>query len=391
MTTGNEDVKPKPDNDENTNIAAEGQQQPPAPGDEGAEGKGLNFTVPQPEDVDDIELEELRKAAKAEEAGEAEGDKPGDVKPGETQTGKTATPKPAPTEGDQNQQGQKPAPVMIPKERLDEALGKTREAETAAAYWRGVAEARAQPAQPGQAGQAGQQQQQQQATPEDRLAILHSEQDKLAKQFDEGEITYSQLTAKQRDLNNQEQTIREEIVLSKVKPAAPAQASDPLYLETLTAQLEEKHPWTAVLSEFAEKSGSNAEWDYLKTKAIDNLTQKGIDPRAGEMGRYELRREMAELCDQLGPALVGDKARALGIATPGQAKAPGQQQQQQPTAEQREAALKKGEKAPPNLRSMGGSPDAGDGTPTESRLEEMSEDEIGNMPDSVRRKILGIT
>lgn len=392
MSTGNDSAQPNA-----TDPTLQQQPDPNAgtPPAGGADPNRLTFTEPQPpEDADDAELADAKKAAEAEGAagpGEGEaGAAGGDGQP--AQPAGQAAQDPTKT-GQQPQQGQQPADsVMIPKARFDEVNGRVQQAEQAAAYWRGVAEARGVP-QAGQAGQGGQQPQPPQPTPEQRLASLHQAQDELAAKFDNGEITMAEFKKQERDLNNQEQTLREESLLKKVQPQpAPQEAPQNLYLNSLTAELETQHPWVQVF----DQVGTDADWGYLKNLAIDNLVQRGIDPRQGDMGRYELRREIAELADKFGPALVGERAKAQGIVLPGEQQPQSQngnggQPPLSPQAQQRQAKLNLAAGAPPNLRNMG--TDAADpsGLPSESRLETMTDDEIGNLPDSVRRRMMGIS
>lgn len=325
-------------------------------------------------DPDDLELEQLRTAAKAEETA-------GQGQSGEGEGG--ATPAAAPTP--QPDQPRAPAP-MIPKARLDEVLRQKEQSELEAAYWRGQAEARQTP----QAPAPGSPQQQQPAPvdgPEQKLAGIHARQDQLAKQFDDGEITLADFTRQNRELTNEELVLREEQLVAKVRPAAPAQGqADELYLETMTAKLEEEHPWVQVF----DQVGTKSDWAYLKTRAIENLTERNIDPSKGSMGKFELRREMAKLADELGPSLVAQRAKASGIAIPGQpAAAPAagtQRPNLSPAAQARAAKLNMAADAPPDVTSMTSS-----GTDigyTAAQLEGMSDEDIANLPASVKAKIL---
>lgn len=372
MTTGNDPAQP----------TAENQPQLVEP------THRLTFVDPQPsEDLDDAEIVQAKQAAEAEGAagaGEGDGADPGAEAP-------SVAPKtPSPQDPAEAGQQQSSEPVMIPKARFDEVNGRATQAEREAAYWRGVAEARGQTGQ----GQQPAAPQPPQPTPQERLTAIATALDALAAQFDNGEITMAEFKRQERELNTQEQAIREEALLAKVKvaPAPPAQDGNELYLDTLTADLENQHPMVQV----ADKIGTQAEWDFMKARAIENLVAKGIDPTQGAMGRYELRREIAQLWTQSGPFLLGERAKAQGIVLPGQAKPQGNgnnqpaQQSLSPEAQRRAAALRKAELAPPDLRSMGGEPGDPSGLPTDARLETMGDDEIGALPDSVRRKLLGI-
>jgi hypothetical protein len=392
MTTGNDPAQPNPaDNQPQLDPNA---GTPPAAG---ADPNRLTFTDPQPaEDLDDAELTAAKQAAEAEGAagtGEGEGTVQGGAAPPAAAGGEA--PQDSAKTGQPQPQGQpQPEAVMIPKARFDEVNGRAQQAEQSAAYWRGVAEARAAAQQPWQPGPGGQPQPQPaQPTPEQRLASIHAAQDDLATKFDNGEITMAEFKKQERELNGQEMTLREEMLIQRVQPAAQApDGNQSLYLDTLTANLEQEHPWVQVF----DQVGTDADWSYLKAQAIDNLTQRGVDPRTGDIGRYELRKEIAVLADQLGPTLVGNRAKAKGIALPGdqpQGGTPGQPQPPQlsPQAQQRQRKLEMAAGSPPNLRSMGTDAPDPSGLPSDSRIEDMSDDEIGNMPDSVRRRMMGIS
>ena len=379
MTTNSEGSQPNPGDQQQPDAAALAAAAAAAAGQQ-------TPTEPAPVDIDQQDLDAAKAAAEAEKAAAA-GDVTPPIEPG--------------TPGQQQDQQQQPAgqqapagdAVMIPKPRFDEALTAKAKAEAEAAYWKGVADARAQgqqPAQPGQQQPAAPQQQQ--PTIEQRLATIQAGQDALAKKFDDGEITMSDLKRQERELNAREQALREEALLAKVRPAAASEApkqGDELYLDTLTAQLEHEHPWVQVF----DKVGTPIDWKYITDQAKQNLVDRGIDPTNGNIGKYELRKETAALMDRFGPAIVGDRAKAKGIAIPGQSQ-PSQDGQPQPKlmspqAQARAAALTKQENAPPSLRAMTGTADDGSGVPTDSRLEHMSDDEIGALPESTRKKLLG--
>ena len=366
------------------------QQQPdPAAAAAAANQQQQQQQEPEPVDIDEKDLTDAKAAVEAEKpAGEA-GDgtivdpanPAGQAKPGDAQ----GTPaKPA---------GAGEAPVMIPKARLDEALGQRDEKATEAAYWKGRADALAQGQPQPKEGQQqpGNQQQSQGPTPEARLTAIQTEQDALAAKYDNGEISYSDLTKQKRDLDNKEFAIREEILAVKLKPAGdkPAdQGADQLYLDTLTAQLETEHPWVQVF----DQVGTDTDWKYLRDRAVENLVSRGVDPTKGSLGRYELRKEVATLADQIGPSLIADRAKAKGIAIPSATPSPGgQKTPPSKDALARAAKLGLAADAPPNVNQMGGTVGDTSGLPTEARLESMSEEAIGDLPDAQRRRLLGIT
>jgi len=371
MTTGNDPAQPNP------------TDQTPAPSpaaiNETAAQAIVDRTAAAAErmadDPDLIELAAAKEALKVEESAPDAGGEPAQVEgTPPTPTPPAAAPARAPAQ----------AVPMIPKPRFDEVNNRASKAEQEAAYWRGQAEARALQPQPGQQTTL-----QPQPSPQDRLATIRTAIDDLAGKFDAGEITMADLKKQERALVDQETQIREEMLLSKVPKAAPApapQSGNELYLDTLTASLENQHPWVMIF----DKVGTDADWGFLKSRAIENITQRGIDPTKGDIGRYELRKEMAELADELGPGLVAGKATAQGIVLPGHTTA--QQQPARPSAQAqaRAAKLTAQAGAPPNLNNMRGTGDD-PATPTASRLETMTDEEIGALPQSVRNKILGIT
>jgi hypothetical protein len=328
-------------------------------------------------DIDELDLQAALKEEEAEKAS-ATG--------AQTVEGTPAVPA-APKPQEQN-----PSPhgevVMIPKGRFDEVNAAKSKAENEAAYWRGQAEARAAQTAPAPGAAAAPQPQQ---TPEQRIAAIDAQLDDLAKKFDDGEMTLVDVRKQERTLQAQVDAIREE---ARPKPAAAApanQGGDALYLETLTAQLEDAHPWVKVF----DAVGTASDWGYLKDRAITNLTARGVDPRNGNLGRYELRKEIAALTDELGPALLTASATKAGIALPGQSPKPAAPAQPtppvlSPEAKARQAALLKAQGAPPNLNAMTGA--AGEsGIVTEAQLDGMSEDEIGALPASVHNKLLGLS
>lgn len=330
-------------------------------------------TTPVDEDIDARELREAEEAAKAEEtASPTPGETPA---PGATPAAQPAAAAPAPADQ-----------PMIPKPRFDEAVAKAKEE---AAYWKGLAEGRQQP---GAAPAPGAQPAAAAPTIEERRATIRTQRQALAKKFDDGEITMADLEVQRDKLTDQEDAIREEALLAKVKPAAaPAAANDDLALDRATGELEEAHPWVGIFDQVATPS----EWGFLKSRAIENLTARGVDPTKGNIGKYELRAEMAALSGEIGPALLASRATAKGITLPGQQQpAPGQPPAAQPAKPLSEAASARSAKlamaagAPPNLAAMSGVTGSAPGQVSEAAIENMTEDEIGNLPKAVQDKLL---
>jgi hypothetical protein len=334
-------------------------------------------SVPAVVDIDDAEFNAALAEVKAEETGAAQQT----TGAGTTQAApQTTAPKEPPA----------PAP-MIPKPRFDEVNSRAEKLATENAYLKGQLDARTAPA-PAAATQT----QPLAPTPEQHLAAIANATDALAKRFDDGEITMAEFKREERQLEAQAHSIREQQTLTKARPAATVDAGNEgneLYLETLTAQLETQHPWVEVF----DKVGTPSDWEYLKTRARENLTERGIDlSKKTAVGTYELRKEVSRLADELGPTLVAAKATAKGIALPGtQAQSQTTTTQQQakplsPTAQARQAALDKAANAPPNLNALHGHTGNEGGIPTDAAIEAMSEDDIAKLPQAVRNKMLGI-
>lgn len=363
------------------------------PQDHGAQPGQQPSTDPQPfQDEEDARLQEMLAKAEAEEAASKDGQQPTDE--GGVKDPATGTHQAAPTDPQPNgqQQQQQAKGIMVPKERLDQVLSELAKQREHNAFLTGVTKA-LETRQPANNGQQ-QTQDPPKPTAEQRLAEVHTAIDALAAQLDDGQLSFAEFKKQERELQNKEQAIREEVLAEKLKPAAQQQPQQPqsgdtLYLDQLTAKLETDHPWVQV---FTDLQGSDREWDYITGIARDNLAAKGIQLNGTDVARYQLRKEIAVLCDQYGPALIGEKAKAAGIKLPG-AQAQQQNQQQQPLSPQAQARLKALEKAagaPPDLATLSGN--AGDpaGTMTDDRLEHISEDEYDKLPVGLRNKLLGI-
>lgn len=334
--------------------------------------------VPELTDPDQIALRDARAAAEAEEAAGNDGTKPDPAAAG-APAQQPPTAKPA----------GKSAVSLIPKARFDEVLTERNKLAQETAYLRGQLDARTQPAtangtQPAPAPAQ---------TPEERLATVRTVKQALAAKFDQGDLSMAEYETQRDALDDKAHAIREESMLAKVKPVAAATSPDgnELYLETLTVDLETKHPWVEVF----DKVGSEADWAYLKSTAVDNLAARGIDPSKGAVGRYELRREVAALADQLGSALLTQRAQAKGVAIPGMQPAPAAAVKTlppkpgaaplSPTASARLAKFNTMNGAPPDLTAMTGSAEIGD---PEQRVEAMSEDEWKALPAATKHRIL---
>jgi len=390
MSTGNDPALPDSENQPALTPveAAVAHVAATEPGEGDPPNPGLKFTAPIEEvDPDDVALRDAMATAQAEEAG-AEANPQGDP----PQDPANPTPAKTPAEGEPAQgaqpQGHAPVPT-IPKPRFDAALSERDKARQEAAYWQGVAKAReGQPAgTPGQAQPAPAA-----PTPEQRLATIHQAQDALAARFDAGEITMADFKREERKLNNDEQTIREEGLAARLKPAtAPAAPANDLYLAEKTQQIEQANPWLTV----ADQLGTDAEWEIAKREAIQRCIDKGQDPTKGDAGRYQLRIEVANVWNEWAPAMLSGRAKAKGIALPGSQQPAPQGQQQppalSPAAKARAAQLQRAAGAPPDLANMTGAVGDPANVVNESNVEFLTEDDFDKMPTAAKNRLLGIS
>lgn len=335
--------------------------------------------APEPEltDPDLIELREAEAAAEAERTATAT-PTDGNQANGAAPTATPAEPTPAPPKP----RGQ---PGMVPPARFNEVNARASKAEQEAAYWRGVAEARgglpASATAPGAATAAP-------ATPEQKLTEIRTAVDALAKKFDDGEMGMADFNKQVRDLTDKEHAVREELLLAKVRPSAPASHKGDLTLEAMTVKLEEEHPWVRPFGELV----TDAEWNFVQELAKQNLIDRGIDPANGSIGTYELRRELAELATKLGPVMVGERAKAKGVAVPGlqapaaAAPAPQARPALSAVAQARAVKLALQAEAPPNLSAITGT--TGSVGISDAAIEQLTEEQFLALPASTQKAIL---
>ncbi|MER9217872.1 hypothetical protein NKI48_02905 [Mesorhizobium sp. M0644] len=215
----------------------------------------------------------------------------------------------------------------------------------------------------------------------DRLIAVGTQIDALARKYDAGELSYADLTTQRRALDNQEQSIREEILLAKVPKQTQQQpATADLYLDQLTADLEAKHPYLAAIE-------SDTDFDYLVTKAKESFAAERVELPKGPIGNLRLRERVAELSDKYGPLLTG-KTLAIPGATPAPAPATPAAPGLSPEAAARAAKIAMQGEMPPNVASMTGS--AGE-VISEASIENMSDDDLAALPIATRHRFLGIT
>ena len=333
---------------------------------------------PEYQDADDITLAEAIAAAEAEEAaaaGETDPDQvtdPQDPDGKQPQTGgEGASPVPDPDGGKGEGQPEGKASPMIPKPRFDEINAENARLREQLAYEKGVREALQ-----GQAARPDGQQQPAEApkSPEERLTEVRQQKRDLATKYDEGEMSYAELTAEMDKLADQEDAIRAE----RSQPQgqnAPANTGTDLYLEERTAQLEQQHP-------YAQEIKSKADWDFITRKAVEELQGEGVALTDDARGDLILRERMAQLTDRYGPMLTG---KELSKTTGQQPTNPNGGLSAQ--AEARKQKLGLADKQPPNLTNSGNP-----GTPTEyteEKLGNMSLEDIAELPQSTRDRLAG--
>lgn len=332
------------------------------------------------EDADDLALAEARAAVAAEEAAER-GEEPDETEPEPgkeppQEAGEDGQDKPAEPEadgGDKPGKGGEPdgkASPMIPKARFDEINSENARLREQLAYQHGVMEATK--------GQAAGNTPPAEApkSPEERLAEVRQQKLELAAKYDEGEMSFAELTAETDKLVDQEDAIRAERLEPKETASQPAQSGgDDLYLEDRTQQLEENHPYARLIT-------AKADWDFITAKSVEELQSDGVTLSNDARGDMVLRERMAKLTDRYGPALTGKDLP----------KSNGQTQTNEPGGLSQVAAARKEKLAlagthPPDL-SNSGSP----GTATEytdEKLGSMTMEEIAELPQSTRDRLAG--
>jgi hypothetical protein len=320
-------------------------------------------------DPDQAELAAAKAALEKEGSEPAAGDQ-------QQLEGQQQQPQPQGQQPRPQDQGGKPKPIMIPKERLDQSLKLQDQLRSAAFYWKGRAEAGGGGQQP-----AAQQPQPQPVakTPEEQVADLRAKKKEVVRKFDAGSITAE-------ELEDQRDQIEDQIHAIRNKPAVQPQQSDSLYLDTLSAQLEDQHPYLLEIQD-------DDHWRFLTVEATKSLAQKGQPLPKGHLNDHDkmrLRTEVAVLSDTFGPTLTGKT-----IQLPGKPPAQGAQPSGAPagakpsaTATARLTKLQAAAAAPPNLNGLG-NPGPLEGEVSESSIEQLDEESILALPKATRDRMMG--
>lgn len=272
-----------------------------------------------------------------------------------------------------------PAPIMVPKQRLDEALQRARAEHAERLRLEGALRAataqQAAPAAPA-------------APPAPTLdQLIQHEQGKIdeaATKFDAGEITMSEFVAVQRDAQNSIQSLREQALYEAVVARQPQMGMvDSIFLDRRTAELEASNPWLGVIAQDGNRMQAFAE------VARADLAARG-EPIQGDspMETLRLREAMAELSNTYGPRWYPTLAQpAPAAAAPPGASAPAAAPAR-PPARPASATnpVTRAAAHPPNINQMG-SAGLASNDPTEEQLERMSSDEIGALPAATRARL----
>ena len=346
--------------------------------------------APEPveKSYDDIEFEKAMADAAAMEAAEKAG------------AGGTGSSPPAPA-GVSGATGSAPAaaPGAVPLPRFNSVVQQRNQAVEDAAYWRGVAESRAAggatgapPAPVAQPTPAEILAQVEAAITERQNAIVA-----LAEKHDNGEITLAQYEREKFKIQNEIDGIKARHLaghiqsqMPKEKPA-PISWADQVALDNLIADLQVKHPWSAVMPQ--------VELQWLADLAREELTGRGIELVPGSArSMAAIYEAAAQLSDFFGPrwhpnstlpapaatpsvpAVAGNPSTAVATTTaPG--IPPGVRQAQV------EAKIGLAARHPPNSATMGSSGGVPAADLTDEQIEAMSADELAALPGGTLERL----
>lgn len=346
---------------------------PPAPAPEPAAALGARDL-----DVEDQELEALRRAAAAEPAAPAapvDAAPPPEPAAPAAPAGPALAPEPAAASA--------PKTVTLTQDQFDALQRGTQEA----AYWRGMAEGRAPAAAaPGTPAAPAK-------TSAQRLDEIDASRLAIAKKFDDGEISYAQATEQQITLDRQARALLQAATPASAAPAAPAHVDD-LYLDRVTAELEDAHPY-ALLIDPKHWAWKGIEQEARQTLLAQGVVLKDGDPRSA----LAVRTRMAELTDRYGPGMTGiapakaaseAATRSGRQAPPAQPAAGATAPTGLPTADERAAKLRLQAQHPPDITgTRGGNNSLAD--VSDAQIAQMTDDEISALPESIKRKVLPLT
>lgn len=336
---------------------------------------------PKTDDLASHEDPDLRDLAKAQaEVAKAEKGEPA-AQPNAEPTPTSAEPTaPKPT-----QPPAQPGTVMVPKARLDQVLAKAEANAQAAAYWKGVADAKGTAPQ----GTAAQPAAAPEPTPPaDPLAEIDAQRIKLAQDFDDGKLSAQEWKKQEIALDRRAQELREQNLLAKVPTSAATAPQTDLLLEERTAQIAAQHPYVSIV--FPADGGqpdplNDQRRETLRLEAERNLRTKHPDLQPGPRADLLYRQELGRLSDIYGPIWFPNAQ--VQRQAPANAQ-PGGKPALSTTAQQRLDKLNLQAQQPPNPGSIGQA--GGQSAITETVIEAMSEDEIADLPAHVRARFTGV-
>lgn len=344
-------------------------------------------------DPDQADLDEAKAAAKAETDAEDETDKDGtevkEAEPVAEAEPAKAGEAPAPQEGGEAKPAaaaEPAAPKMVPIGRLNAVAKQRDEIALQAAYYKGQADLQAKQPAVAATGDAPVEK-----TPQEQIAGIREQKFALASELDEGSLSQREYAEKLSKLDDAEYEVRQAAI--KPAPAAdPAPAPAPvapasdLYLDRLTADLEEAHPYLALIGDPTADAEAKERISHLAETARGQLTKEGVMVTADARGDYVVRERVAQLSDQYGPLWFPDAKPGQPVPAAGK---DGLTPRQTATA----AKVALAETQPPNTSGLGRADTGIDETVAdiESKIisGKMSEDDIAALPSEVRAKIRG--
>lgn len=288
--------------------------------------------------------------------------------------------------------------VMIPKARLDEVLAERDQLRNQVQYQTGVLTAQQQMLARGMALQGGsgatpnnQPGAAQPAAPsfDEQITQAESKKLELAEKFDNGEISQKEFTEQTVQLDRQIRNTVDQRHQAHVQAIAAqaAQRVDRSLVEAdvgrAALDIQAKHPYVGEIDQ--HPNGGNI-WKMIDAEAQQNLLQRGINAHDGTINsRIALMQEKAALTDRYGPTLTG---KQLGGSNPPQTQTQPANNGLSPMAQARLDKLGVANSQPPTTSQIGVTADSNQ--ISEADIERMSIDEIAALPESVKRRFVGI-
>lgn len=284
------------------------------------------------------------------------------------------------------------ATITVPKARLDAVLAARDRANQENAFLKGQIDVlNRQPAPsatpaPAPAAPA--------KTQKEQLSDIDAAKVKLAERFDAGEISAKEWKQQETVLDAQG---RELLIQAQAPARAPQQPPQDgqLYLENLTAQLEDAHPYSVLI---ATTDGNK--WAFLEAEARSQLLNQGVRLGTDDRSLYALRERMAQLTDHYGPLwtgvppgeavakvaeITGRPAAPAAAARPATPPAPGGLSRQ---AVERANKLALAGRHPPDPAAAGAAGASGTADITDAQLAQLSDEEITALPEATRRRFI---